>query len=320
MKKDRKRYPINQSPLYKIKSIDSLAKVLNCDLNTLNRIVLRGSLNYFFTHLDGTSNRELNVPKSQLKRLHIRLNNLLSRIRTPDYLNSGIKGRSHIKNASDHLSDSALVKTDIKSFYRSTTEVIVRKGFSKVFLCTKEVSEMLAKICCVNGHLPTGSPISQSVAFFVNLGMFNHIYGYSKSRDIKFSLYVDDLTFSGKRIPKNFLSYISNYVKKSKGYGCHKFRTYRSSTPKIVTGVVIDNGVLKVKNSHREKIKSLLNKYDQIVENNNFDDKYTRNYFQKLIGSLFSAGQINGRYYQLGKDIVTRRKVLGVKAINQNSK
>ena len=61
----------------------------------------------------------------------------------------------------------------------------------------------------MNGHLPTGSPISQSVAFFSNLTVFNNISTYSKSRNIEFSVYVDDLTFSGKVIPKCFTDYIN---------------------------------------------------------------------------------------------------------------
>ena len=38
------------------------------------------------------------VPHPQMVRVHRRLNSLLKRIEIPDYLNSGIKGRSHIKN------------------------------------------------------------------------------------------------------------------------------------------------------------------------------------------------------------------------------
>lgn len=319
MKKTRRLYPLNQSPLYKVNSIDKLAKILGCDRRTLDRVISKGSANFYFTHLDGPKKRELQVPKSQLKRIHTRLNNLLSRITPPEYLNSGVKGRSNVKNASFHLSDTALLKMDIKDFYTSTTDFIVKRCFSKVFSCTKEVSEVLANLCCVNGHIPTGSPISQSIAFYSNSGPFNHINAYSKSRGIRFSVYVDDLTFSGNKIPRNFISYVSSYLKKNRGYECHKFRTYRACTPKVVTGVVIDNGILKVKNIHRDKIRLLLNDYDRVVSEYSLDSDEAIKYFQTLIGHLFSAGQINGRYYQLGQNHVSRRKLLGIRAVNQNT-
>ncbi|MFL0807210.1 MAG: reverse transcriptase family protein [Oceanobacter sp.] len=318
MKKNRKSYPLNQSPLFKLRTIDSLSNVLNCKPSTLKRIERRGSLNYYFTHLDDSKKRELQIPKVQLKRVHIRINNLLSRIKPPVYLQSGVKGRSNIGNAKYHIS-GALAKLDIKNFYTSTTQSLVERTFRKIFSCTREVSVFLSSLCCVKGHLPTGSPISQSLAFYSNLGAFNHIYQYASSRGIKFSVYVDDLTFSGKMIPRNFLHYVSCYLNKSRGYKCHKFRTYNATTPKVVTGAVIDNGVLKVRNAHRLKLSDLLGKYDHVVESHEPDSEEIVIYFQKLIGHLFSAGQINGRYYQKGRIIVEQRAGLGIKSLNQNS-
>jgi len=313
MKKSKNnKYSINQSPLYKVSSHASLAKILFIEPRTVKVILKNGDNNYYFSTLP-ESDRSLEIPKSQLRRIHARINNLFSRIEAPAYLNSGVKGRSNIKNAKDHLGDKALVKIDIKKFYPSTTEGMVEKCFIKIFRCSKDVAKTLSKLCCVNGHLPTGSPISQSLAFYVNMSIFKHLSIYSKARNIVFSVYVDDMTFSGKVIPKNFVGYVTSYIEKSRGYRCHKIRTYNASTPKVVTGAVITGETLKVKNAQRNTISKLLLNLDENVNNYDNDSLELVKYFQVLIGHLFSAGQINGRYYQKGKEVVKYRKILEIK-------
>ncbi len=318
MKKSKNKYPIHQSPFYKINSHKALAKILFIKPRTVKKILKRGDDNYYFSKLP-ESERSLEIPKSQLKRVHARINDLFSRIEAPSYLYSGVKGRSNIKNARNHLGEKALVKIDIKRFYPSTTVDMVEKCFIKTFRCSKDIAETLSKICCVNGHLPTGSPISQSLAFYVNISVFNHLSSYSKARKIQFSVYVDDLTFSGKIIPKYFVSYVTSYIKKSRGYKCHKIRTYNASTPKVVTGAVIDGDALKVKYSQQSKIKKLISSLDEYVSKYDVNNLELVHYFQVLIGHLFSAGQVNGRYYQKGKEMVEYRKDLGIKLSNKST-
>jgi len=310
MNHKKAKYPINQSPLYKVNNLKSLAKILCVDIKTIQTIIDKESKNYYFSNLPGDKERALEVPKPQLKRIHTRINNLISRISTPDYLNSGVKGRSNVKNAKVHLGDKALLKIDIKNFYPSTTNEMVEKCFHKIFRCTKDIAKTLSQLCCVNGHLPTGSPISQSISFYSNFGIFNHLNIYSKSRNILFSVYVDDLTFSGQVIPKNFVDYVTSYIEKNRGYKCHKIRIYNSDTPKVVTGAVIAGHALKVKNSHRKIINSLFLEFDEKTKSHTIDSPELEHYFQVLIGHLFSAGQINGRYYQKGREIVEKRKIM----------
>jgi hypothetical protein len=317
IKKSKDKYPLNQSPLYKINSHQSLAKVLLIDIKTLKTVLKRENDNYYFSKTSSEKPRILEIPKPQLKRIHARINGLLSRIKPPDYLNSGIKGRSNVKNAKAHLGTKTLIKVDIKDFYISTTNDMVEKCFVKTFQCSKDIAKTLAGLCCVNGHLPTGSPISQSISFYVNEPIFNHLQFYSKSRKIEFSVYVDDLTFSGQQIPKHFLDYVTEFIKKNRNYKCHKIRQYNSETPKPVTGTIIDGNILKVKNSHRKIIHDLLKQRKSNIAKYTHNDPKLEHYFQVLIGHLFSAGQINGRYYQLGKTIVAYRKECGIKAFNK---
>jgi len=314
--KIKKQYPINQSPFYKLSNHQRLANILGTDLRTLSRVVKRRDENYKFGHTD--SGRAIQIPKAQLLRFHARINRLLVRISTPDYLVSGVKGRSHVYNAKQHVGEVAVAKTDIAKFYPSTTTEIVRKGLRKKFKCSNDIAKTLASLCSVNGHVPTGSPISQSLCFIVNAPVFDHLNIYARSRGLTFSLYVDDLTFSGKVLPKNFLSYVANYLERTRGYRCHKFRTYGNEKEKVITGVVVKSDNIQLKNSQRLKIFKLFKSKAYYSNAALKNDPLTVKYFQELIGHLFSAGQISPRYKQFGREVVEERKLLEVRALNQN--
>lgn len=311
-----KPYKVDQSPFYKLNSKAVLASHLNLKTKSNMLTLLRkGDSNFYVSTL--ACGRQIEVPLPKLSRVHRRINRLISRMETPNYLNSGVKKRSNVKNARDHLGEHALLKIDIKNFYQSITEEQVSRCFVKYFRCSTDVSESIAKLCCFNGYLPTGSSISQSLAYLVNRPIFDHINTYSKSKGIKFTCYVDDLTFSGKLIPRGFIGYIRSYIKNSRGYCCHKIRMHKAITDKCVTGVVIRGNVLKVPNSQRKKIHSLRHLLENMTKNYHPSDEKISVLFHQLQGHLFCAGQVNPRYKQEGRAIVEHRKLLGIAAQNQ---
>ena len=312
----KKRYSLNQSPLYKLNTKKRLVSCLGLkDTSTLGSLLAGGDENYYISKLK--EGRVIEVPLPQLCRVHKKLNQFLTRIHIPDYLNSGVKGRSNVKNARDHLGNHALQKLDIVKYYQSITTEQVYRCFVKQFRCSKDIARILARLCTVGGHIPTGSSISQSLAFSVNQPMFDHINRYSKARGIKFTCYVDDLTFSGKVFPKSFRHYIESYIEKSRGYSCHKGRRYLANTPKPVTGIIIDGDALRVMNCHRKKISDLQHKYNFMINNYAPTDDTLIKYFQCLQGHLFSAGQINVGYRKRGKAVVSTRQRLSIPAHNK---
>jgi len=313
-----KQYPVHQSPLFKLRSHSKLAAVLGTKPKTLKTVVRRADKNYKFGTTE--SGRAIEIPKSQVLRYHNRINKLLCRISPPDYLMSGVKGRSYVDNAAKHRGERAVAKQDIQRFYQSTTRDIVYRGLRKRLHCSSDIAQTLADLCTVKGHIPTGSPISQSLAFFVNFGVFEHINQYASSRGLRFTLYVDDLTFSGQKIPKNFLRYISGYLEKNRGYKVHKNRTYHATTEKEVTGVILKQGGIDVKNKHRQKIDSMLRRLSYFSDESQKSDAKTRDYFQRLIGHLYSAGQVSPGYRTRGKEMVEIRKAIGIEGQNQNNK
>ncbi|WP_421307941.1 reverse transcriptase family protein [Aeromonas veronii] len=315
---NNKSYPLNQSPLFKINSPARLAKILLVsDASVLIKLKEKGEKNYYFGSTD--KGRDIEVPLSQLSRIHSRINKLLSNITPPDYLYSGVKKRSNVKNAAVHAGNKKLLKIDIAKYYQSISEEQVFRCFRKVFQCAPEVASLIASLCCVKGHLPTGSTISQSLSFAVNRPVFDNINIYSHSKGIKFTCYVDDLTFSGDEIPSGFCDYIVGYIKKNRGYKCHKIRRYNAETDKRVTGVIISDGKLKVMNRHVREINYLYKNVNSMLKKHAATDKELIHFFQRLQGHLFSAGQVNLRYRRLGASVVQIRKLSAVPALNQNT-
>lgn len=314
----KSRYPLNQSPLFKLNSHSKLAKLLLLESSSqLKKIISKGINNYYQSKLP--SGRLIEVPLPQMVRIHRRLNSLLNRIEIPKYMNSGVKGRSHIKNGKDHLGSNVVYKVDIKQYYPSVKLINIEKVFNNKFKCSHDIAKTIALISTYDGYVPTGSPLSQNMAYIASRPAFDHIAKYSSDNAINFTVYVDDLTFSGEKVTTKFKSYIVNYLKRNRQLDCHKIRGYNSGKAKPITGIVLVNNILKVCNTHRKKIFDLRKDLSMSLNNSSIGAEDLMREFQVLQGHLFSAGQINGRYKQLGRKLVEERRALDIQAVNQRT-
>lgn len=247
-----KCYPIHQSPLFKLRGIGRFESVLGVKLSAIDKL-LKSDCYHVWTNNKG---REIQHPIGWLKQVHKRIANLFSRIELPNYLYS-IKGRSYIDNAFQHIGTKALIKTDIKSFYPNVTHQMVYQMFVHDFKCAKDIALHLANICCYKQeHLPTGSTLSGKIAFFATRKMFDEIEKLVvHDNDCKLTVYVDDITISGKNATTNLLSkvrkIIRNHGHKTKN---KKSISFASTSPKTVTGIVIVDNELRLPNKRHHQL------------------------------------------------------------------
>lgn len=293
--KTGKRYPLQQSLLFKLKSRKKLADLFGMAYKALMGLSEDNSNFRIFTIEKNEKYREVQVPKPILEQVHKRLFKLLQRIETPKYLHSGIKKKSHITNAKTHEKGSALVKLDIKKYYPSTKREAVYQFFRGYLCCSPDVSKVLTDLSCVNGHISTGSPLSQILAFFASLPMFEKIDKLSSSNQITFTVYVDDLTFSAETVPGEFIWQVKKLIH-GHGYEYHKEFSSPPDKTKLVTGVAIDGGCLKVQNKHHQAIHSL---YVQHLEG-----MLRREDRARLVGMLSSASQVSARYNSIFRHVL----------------
>ncbi len=92
--------------------------------------------------------REINEPIGKLRVIHDKLQKFLSRIETPEYLFSGVKGRSSVGNAERHIDCRYMITMDITKFYNSTQKSNVRKMFNNVFRCEGDIAYLLTELVC----------------------------------------------------------------------------------------------------------------------------------------------------------------------------
>ena len=251
-----KTYPLNQSPLYKLQTRRRLAGLFDMSVAELERLAKRPDNYRIFTIGKNTNKpRQVEEPKPHLERIHRRIFNLLRRIEPPEYLHSGIKGRSYITNAKEHIGSDKAITLDIRKFFPSTLGWHVFEFFHNVLQCSRDVAGLLTKLSTCDDHVPTGSCLSQVIAFYAHYEMFEEIYNLTSSKGLTMTCYVDDIAISGKNANKAVLHEIRSILKR-RGLKSHpeKESVFRKGVPKEVTGsIVVENG-LKLPNKKHQKI------------------------------------------------------------------
>ena len=249
-------YPLNQSPLYKLQTRRKLAGLFGMSAPELEKLAKRPDNYRIFTiGKDKNKLRQVEEPKPCLERIHRRLFNLLRRINPPEYLHSGIKGRSYITNAKEHIGSDTAITLDIRKFFPSTRGWHVFDFFHNVMQCSRDVAGLLTKLSTCHDHVPTGSCLSQVIAFYAHYEMFEEIYNLTSSKGLIMTCYVDDIAISGKNANKAVLYEIRGILKR-RGLKSHsgKESVFRKGVPKEITGsIVVENG-LRLPNKKHQKI------------------------------------------------------------------
>jgi len=262
--------------------------------------------------------RLIEPPKPELKSIQRRIKSMLYKLPVPDYVFSGIKGRSYADNAFFHAQNgsSFLFKVDLTAFFPSISREIVYNFFRDDLSCSPDVATVLANLTTIDlekahtrdlpsvkgfliqkgvtcyNHLISGAPTSQILSYWVNRKMFDELYMLSTKQNITMTIYVDDITFSSRnRISRRFRATVLKVIQKY-NYQVSKKKTknYTKHYPKLVTGVIIDsNGNPTIKNSLRKKIAE--------------EHRYLRQYpndsesRRRLQGLVTAARQVNKTAY-----------------------
>ncbi|QCT03677.1 hypothetical protein E6C60_2966 [Paenibacillus algicola] len=254
----RKKHELDQCALYKCKSKRKLAYYLKIDyekLKTISNITLYHS---FSLQKNDGDPRLITAPKAELKKLQKRILRLLEKVKRPDYLISGEKGKSYLNNALTHQHSDYFLTIDIRKFYDNCKREYVYNFFIKMLQTSKDVACILTDIITFDNKIPTGCPTSQMLAYYAYFDMFTELKEISQRFNSIFTLYVDDMTFSSKTSfnPKALANEVDIVLRK---YGHRpkykKVKYFSKEDFKLVTGVVITKEhALTVPNRLREKI------------------------------------------------------------------
>lgn len=299
-----KLYSIEKSPFYRLRNRRKLAKHLGLPEAYFTKQREYNYDEFSKPKANGDGVRDFCVPSDDLKEIQKKLYKLLKRVETPEWLMSGKSGCSYVTNASIHTEENYIRTMDISKFYDSASYGKIYKMFKEKFLVENDIAWILTNLVTYKGGLPTGSPASQLIVYWAYSDMFQQIYEVAVANECRFSLYVDDMTFSSKNhISMKFRNNIARILSQEKLCAkLSKDHYFQTNDFKVVTGVGIRNGKQIIQNKKRKKILDL---YKECREQN---DIYK---IEKLRGMLCSLRQVEPNIFpDINKFVMGYRKEL----------
>ena len=254
-----------------IRTLKHLTYTLKTELATINDILADVDSYYIswskvktdkdtglpLTDADGNQRtRQLNSTKIELKRIQKRILALLmSHVEIPTYAFGGVPKKDNIKNAKYHQGNKYIFTTDLRSFFPSIShsrvfEVYCDNGYSPT------VARILTKLTTYKYQLPQGVPTSTLLALLAFKPTGDKLYDYALQHNLKFSIFVDDITISSKVDFKHLVPEILDIIV-SAGYKISHNKTHYSTKNPIITGIKCQNNRIKLPQSTYKRISKL---------------------------------------------------------------
>jgi RNA-directed DNA polymerase len=170
--------------------------------------------------------------------------NVLYKRSLPGHVTGFTPHKSILDNATFHVGKQHLVRIDIEDFFPSIGLGEVETIF-RSFGYKQEVVNLLSRLTLLNGELPQGAPTSPYLANLVFLPSDETIEALATERNITYSRYADDLTFSSDEpFDGDFLLRIENVIGGA-GFRINreKFLKVGKGQRHITTGFVVNEKV-----------------------------------------------------------------------------
>jgi retron-type reverse transcriptase len=166
------------------------------------------------------------------------------------------------KNAEIHKDNLFIFKLDLKDFFPSIHGDRIFYLFNQLGYNTT-VANMLCNLCTLNGSLPQGAVTSPCIANLVCNRLDIRISKYCSKREIAYSRYADDLTFSAndKTLIKSIFSTVEKIIE-NEGFKINEKKT-QLMTPKsrkCITGITVNNKEIKASKKMKQKVRAMIHK------------------------------------------------------------
>lgn len=177
----------------------NLAALVGYRTNYLKRAARFTSYYYrkFSIRKSDGSPRTLVEPLPSLKEIqNWILESILSEIPVSKFAKAYVKKRSLIENVKYHKGKEAVLTLDIADFFTSVSFDKIEQIFLSIGY-SSNISNLLAKLTTYNESLPQGAPTSPYLSNLVLRDFDEIIAAYCIDRNVRYTRYADDLTFSG---------------------------------------------------------------------------------------------------------------------------
>lgn len=157
----------------------------------------------------------------------------------PPSVHGYVSGRNNCTNASHHLAQTVVLRVDLRSFFPSVESSRIVDSLSNYGL-DYGAADLVVRLACVDGALATGFPTSPVLSNMVFVDTDDAPATMADDLGLNYTIYADDLAFSGPTINDDTLKTISGIVE-SCGWTVNdkKTRFMRTGGPQYGTGLYV---------------------------------------------------------------------------------
>ena len=208
--------------------------------------------------------RKLLVPDALLRTIQRNLlHHVLEEFQISEFACAYKKGTSIVDNARLHVGAKLVLKLDIQDFFDQITWILVYQNAFPGTHFPPAIRKMLTEFCCVRDRLPQGAPTSPTVSNLVMRPFDVHMGEWCREREIRYTRYCDDLTFSGAFAPEEVIRKVRGFLQV---YGFElnrkKTRVLGRGNAQSVTGIVV-NEKAQVSRAYRRKLRQEVYLFDR---------------------------------------------------------
>lgn len=245
-----------------INSFEHLCEQLSITEQLLYYLTYRKEHCYYETEIPKKNGktRILHVPNLSLKVVQKWiLTEILEKIFVSEQTMAFVPHKNGLReNAERHKKNIFLLEMDITNFFGAITEEQVYSLFCNIGYGSK-VAGILANLCTYDNYLPQGAVTSPYIANLVCYHMDSRINGYCSRKDIVYTRYADDLTFSSNnRMLLNKVERFIKYIVVDEGFTINekKTRYFSNDVKKTVTGITINDDDIHVDKNFKRNLRA----------------------------------------------------------------
>lgn len=259
--------------------------------------------------------RKLLVPDALLRTIQRNLlHHVLEEFQISEFACAYKKGTSIVDNARPHVGAKLVLKLDIQDFFDQITWILVYQNAFPGTHFPPAIRKMLTEFCCVRDRLPQGAPTSPTVSNLVMRPFDVHMGEWCREREIRYTRYCDDLTFSGAFAPEEVIRKVRGFLQV---YGFElnrkKTRVLGRGNAQSVTGIVV-NEKAQVSRAYRRKLRQEVYLFDRYGIKTAEGPKNDERERLRLLGKMRYVLSVNpedvwfGNMYKKWKDGADSRK------------
>lgn len=259
--------------------------------------------------------RKLLVPDALLRTIQRNLlHHVLEEFQISEFACAYKKETPIVDNARPHVGAKLVLKLDIQDFFDQITWILVYQNAFPGTHFPPAIRKMLTEFCCVRDRLPQGAPTSPTVSNLVMRPFDVHMGEWCREREIRYTRYCDDLTFSGAFAPEEVIRKVRGFLQV---YGFElnrkKTRVLGRGNAQSVTGIVV-NEKAQVSRAYRRKLRQEVYLFDRYGAKSSGASKNDEKERMRLLGKMRYVLSVNpedvwfGNMYKKWKDGADSRK------------